>query len=188
MFSHVCWHRRPGEAQHSFTSAGTAAAGVGGHPAPGSHWAQEGQGKAGLREGRRAPPWLRGTLGDPEGAPAPTAPHLPMQERLKASLWKPGLQSQRWDPGRLWHTCVSPQWCSPVSHSSTSGEDSGGQQLSPAPSASLLWLGTPGRQRPGGQEAGRPVAYPHRPTRPGWRGSRAGRPAGASGTCRSPRC
>lgn len=22
MFSHVCWHRRPGEVQHSFTSAG----------------------------------------------------------------------------------------------------------------------------------------------------------------------
>lgn len=29
MFSHVCWHRRPGEVQHSFTSAGERRAGHG---------------------------------------------------------------------------------------------------------------------------------------------------------------
>lgn len=38
----------------------------------------------------------------------------------------------------------------------------------------------------GGQGGGWP--YPHTWSRPGWRGSRAHRTAGSSGTCRSPRC
>lgn len=114
MFSHVCWHRRPGEIQHSFTSAGeTMSSRQSGQPE--GKWSRnrgsrgkgcrgkkdkrlEQRGRGGLKadnqkvQARK----LKGHRGQAlfSGNPRPQHP-LPMQVLPNASLWKPGLQSQR---------------------------------------------------------------------------------------------